>query len=72
MTIFSSRKRTAESLVGCYVRFAHLPSNCNPTPIRVTEATPSGMIVLAGWAGYFAPHLFIEVPPPLGRKRKVA
>jgi hypothetical protein len=58
-----NQKAEAESLVGSYVRFAHLPSNCYPTPIRVTEALPNGMIRLAGWAGHFAPHLFVVVVP---------
>jgi hypothetical protein len=56
------RRLQAEALVGCYVRFAHLPSKCYPTPILVTEAE-HGMIRLEGWAGYFAPHLFVVVVP---------
>ncbi len=65
-------KAHAESLVGAYVRFAHLPANMNPTPIRVIEAQ-NGMIRLAGWTGYFAPHLFVVAAAPpqsVGRKSK--
>ncbi len=50
----------AAALVGKQVRFAHLPEEIKPTPILVTGAT-SGMIQLEGWAGDFAPHLFVEV-----------
>lgn len=49
----------AESLVGRYVRFAHLPAETKPTPIRVCAATSAGMVELEGWAGEFAPHLFV-------------
>ena len=57
------RNLQAERLVGKYVRFAHLPVHCRPTPIHVIEAV-NGMIRLAGWAGYFSPHLFVVVEPP--------
>lgn len=67
-----TQMQLAEALVGRHVRFAHLPANCYPTPIRVIEATPTGMIRLAGWSGYFAPHLFVEVPPPVGRRKRAA
>lgn len=63
----SAQKTNAESLVGCYVRFAHLPANSEAHPVRVIEAV-NGMIRLAGWAGYFAPHLFVVVKRPQGEK----
>lgn len=46
---------------GDYVRFAHLPAKMHPTPILVVEVTPRGLIRLFGWAGTFAPHLFVVV-----------
>jgi hypothetical protein len=59
------QRLAAADLVGKYVRFAHMPEEIKPTPIRVTGAR-NGMIELEGWAGEFAPHLFVEVEPPKG------
>jgi hypothetical protein len=53
----------AEALVGKYVRFAHL-SESKASPVRVVRATDKGMIVLEGWVGEFAPHLFVVVDGP--------
>ena len=58
-----SRTPEAEALVGKYVRFFHLAKS-QATPIRVACATDKGMIVLEGWVGEFAPHLFVVVDPP--------
>jgi len=54
----------AEALVGKYVRLKVLPKDSQAAPLRVNEALPNGMIRLTGWAGYFAPHLFVVVDPP--------
>jgi hypothetical protein len=59
----SIERALAESLVGNYVRFRYLPRDTEPTPIKVIEAV-NGMVRLAGWAGYFAPHLLVVVQPP--------
>jgi hypothetical protein len=50
----------ARELVGCRVRFRHLPSAMEPRSILVTAAEKN-MIRLCGWAGLFAPHLFVVV-----------
>ena len=55
---------TAKSIVGQYVRFAPLPEDCKPTPIKVTEVTANGMLRLEGRAGMYAPHLFVVVDKP--------
>jgi hypothetical protein len=47
-----------------WVRVKILPANCRPTPLLVTKILPNGMIRLLGWAGDFAPHLFVKVDPP--------
>ena len=52
------------SLVGQYVRLAHLPPDCKPTPLRVTEVTPEGEIRLEGRTGTFWPGLFVIVERP--------
>jgi hypothetical protein len=65
-----TQKQLAESLVGKHVRFRPLPKDMQPTPILVIEAV-NGMIRLAGWTGYFAPHLFdvVEAPKKAVRRR---
>lgn len=49
---------------GEYVRFKHLPKNVEPAPLLVTHVHANGMIRLLGWAGDFAPHLFVVVDGP--------
>lgn len=49
---------------GGYVRFRYLPANIKPTPLLVTHVHANGMIRLLGWAGDFAPHLFVVVDGP--------
>ena len=46
---------------GDLVRFAHLPASVEPIPKRVLRVTWNGMLELEGFAGYFAPHLFVVV-----------
>jgi hypothetical protein len=62
-----TRQGDAQALVDKYVRFAHLPENSQALPILVLSAESNGMIRLAGWAGLFAPHLFVVVDPPKKR-----
>jgi hypothetical protein len=50
----------AQELVGCKVRFRHLPHGMEPTSILVIGAE-ANMIRLHGWTGLFAPHLFVVV-----------
>jgi hypothetical protein len=52
---------SADELVGKYVRLANLQGDCNPAPIRVTEALPDGRIRLEGWSGKFQPQMFVVV-----------
>ena len=63
---------TAAELVGKYVQFRYLPKKHDPTPVLVLSAAPNGMIRLAGWAGLFAPHLFVVVAPPKKVPRRSA
>jgi hypothetical protein len=52
----------ASELVGCKVRFRHLPEGMEPTSILVIGAELN-MVRLHGLAGLFAPHLFVVVEP---------
>jgi hypothetical protein len=53
---------------GDYVRFAHLPSAMQPTPILVTDVTATGMVQLEG-RGWFEARMLakIELGPEDGR-----
>ena len=45
------------NLVGKYVYFAHRPAGVEAA--RVLRVTVDGLVELEGWAGGFAPHLFV-------------
>ena len=49
---------------GDWVRFRHLPADCEPTPLLVTLVLKNGMIRLLDRSGYYAAHLFVVVDPP--------
>jgi hypothetical protein len=49
---------------GDYVRFAALPADCNPRPLRVSVVFPNGMLMIYGKEGIYAASLFVAVPPP--------
>jgi hypothetical protein len=49
---------------GDYVRFRHLPAECEPTPLLVTLVLQNGMIRLLDRSGYYAAYLFVVVDPP--------
>ena len=46
------------ALLGKMVVFANQPPGAAPT--RVVSVGWNGMVTLDGWAGEFAPHLFVE------------
>ena len=55
---------TPNSIVGQYVRFAFLPPDCIPMPLKVTAVTREGMLRLEGRDGVYAAHLFVVVELP--------
>jgi hypothetical protein len=69
-TLADVQRELAESLVGKHVRFAHLPDTSQAPPIYVRGATANGMVLLEGFAGYFAPHLFVVWEPSESRRRR--
>jgi hypothetical protein len=48
-------------LIGKYVVFRYTAELVNAHPIRVAALKSNGMIELEGWAGEFAPHLYVVV-----------
>jgi len=55
------KRAAALALIGKMVRFAHQPDRL-VNYYRVT-AVVGDMVELDGWAGQFAPHLFVAMPP---------
>jgi hypothetical protein len=53
--------------IGEYVRFRHLPKDCEPKPLRVRDVLPNGMVLLDQWTGQFRMDLFVRVPAPLAK-----
>lgn len=58
------RKHIALSLRGKRLRFIHMPPGQMDT--RVISVSYDGMVTIEGLLGLFAPHLFVEVPEPVG------
>lgn len=52
------RKKEALALSGKRIRFAHMPEDAE---VRITSICWNGMVTLEGFAGEFAPHLFVVV-----------
>ncbi len=57
MTSRTKQQAAARELVGKRVKFNH--KRAQPESYLVTRATEDGLVELEGWAGAFAPHLFV-------------
>lgn len=54
-----AKRKAAGDLVGKLVRWAHQQPETPEGTFRVLSATYDGMITIEGYAGQFAPHLFV-------------
>jgi hypothetical protein len=59
-TDIRAQRQLAFTLLGKHVRFAHMPADVAGS--LVLFVTDTGMVVLEGWTGEFAPSLFVVVP----------
>jgi hypothetical protein len=65
-----NQRALAKSLVGKWVRFAHLSPAMQPRPIRVLFSV-NGMVQLEDRAGFWAPDLFTVVRTPAEQMKSI-
>src|SRR5579862_6528134 len=64
----AKRKDLAIGLIGKRLHFADNPTG---EPLRVSSVGWDGMVCIAGMAGEFAPHLFVEAKPEMAHVSEI-